>query len=81
VQSFLPFNCSFVPLIYEDGLTSTIHTRTHAQEKNQGPNVEQLLKALMVRVDNYIWSETKFQEWVYEKRDAQVLLRASWSVG
>ena len=43
--------------------------------------MQQLLKALMTRVDNYIWSETKFQEWVYEKRDAQVLRRGWWSAG
>lgn len=34
--------------------------------------VEKTLKTLWAMVDYYIWSETKFQDWVHEKRDAQV---------
>ena len=76
----MPRAC-FVLLSHAHALARALHTRTRTQARDRGPDVQQLLKALMTRVDNYIWSETKFQEWVYEKRDAQVLRRGWWSAG
>ena len=68
-------------LTHAHALARALQTLTRTQAKDRGPDVQQLLKVLMTRVDNYIWSETKFQEWAYEKRDAQVLRRGWWSSG
>jgi len=43
----------------------------------KGLDLEKSLTALMARVDDYIWRETKFQDWVYVKRDAQASSQGS----
>jgi len=39
----------------------------------QGNEIDKLLQELLDCVDNYIWTETKWRDWVYESRDAEVL--------
>lgn len=48
-----------------------IVSRDLGEAHSKGPKLENQLQLVMAEVDKYIWSETKFQDWVYEKRDAK----------
>lgn len=49
----------------------------------QGGKIDKMLEELLTCVESYISTETKWQEWVYESRDAEVIsclrvMRKGW---
>lgn len=59
--------------VFYIGLCACRGTLRMADTQMQGSEIDKLLQELLDCVDNYIWTETKWRDWVYESRDAEVL--------